>query len=51
MNELDAAVLFDLHYGPLIYRVFLLPSSLQIDLSFAPAASGERKPALSAHLR
>lgn len=38
VNELDAAVLFDLPYGPLIYRVFLLPSSLQIDLSFAPAA-------------
>lgn len=34
----DAVVLFDLPVGPIIYRVFLLPGMLQVDLSFAPAA-------------
>jgi hypothetical protein len=36
--ELDAVHLFDLHSGPAIYRVFLLPGLLQMDLSFASAA-------------
>src|SRR5512133_1589590 len=34
----DAAQLFDLPSGPSIYRVFLLPSCLQFDLSFTPAS-------------
>jgi hypothetical protein len=34
--EFDAAVLFDLPLGDAIYRVFLLPGCLQVDLSFAP---------------
>jgi len=36
--DLDAVVLFDLPAGPIIYRVFLLPDGLQMDLSFTPAA-------------
>lgn len=36
--ELDAVHLFDLPSGPSIYRVFLLPSCLQLDISFTPAA-------------
>lgn len=36
--ELDASTLFDLPFGSTIYRVFLLPGSLQVDLSFTPAA-------------
>jgi hypothetical protein len=36
--ELDAVELFDLHLGSTIYRVFLLPGNLQIDLSFTPEA-------------
>lgn len=38
VRELDAAVLFDLPFRTIIYRVFLLPGMLQIDLSFSPAA-------------
>ena len=38
VRDLDAMVLFDLQSGPTTYRVFLLPSNLQIDLSFTPAA-------------
>lgn len=34
-----AAVLFDLPVGPTIYRVFLLPGTLQVDLSFSPASA------------
>jgi len=37
-QELDAAHLFDLPAGPTIYRVFLLPRCLQLDVSFTPAA-------------
>jgi predicted nucleotidyltransferase len=37
-TDLDAVVLFDLPSGHTIYRVFLLPRCLQIDLSFTPAA-------------
>ena len=36
--ELKAVKLFDLPSGPSIYRVFLLPGCLQLDLSFTPAA-------------
>ena len=36
--ELDAVHLFDLPSGGAIYRVFLLPGCLQLDVSFAPAA-------------
>jgi predicted nucleotidyltransferase len=34
----DAVVLFDLPSGDIIYRVFLLPDGLQVDLSFMPAS-------------
>ena len=37
-GDLDAVVLFDLPAGPTVYRVFLLPGGLQVDLSFTPAA-------------
>jgi hypothetical protein len=39
VDECDAIMLFDLPAGASIYRVFLLPGSLQFDLSFAPAAA------------
>jgi len=43
--EFDAAHLFDLPSGTSIYRVFLLPGCLQVDLSFAPASAfGARGP-------
>jgi hypothetical protein len=38
VQEFDAAHLFDLPYLTSIYRVFLLPNNLQIDLSFTPEA-------------
>jgi hypothetical protein len=37
-TEFDGPHLFDVHAGPSIYRVFLLPGNLQVDLSFTPAA-------------
>jgi hypothetical protein len=37
-DELDAVQLADLERGPTIYRVFLLPELLQLDLSMSPAA-------------
>jgi hypothetical protein len=37
-DQLDAVFLFDLPAGPTIYRVFLLPGCLQMDLSFTPAS-------------
>jgi hypothetical protein len=37
-REYDAVHLFDLASGATIYRVFLFPGALQVDLSFAPAA-------------
>ena len=41
----DAAVLFDLPFLSTIYRVFLFPGALQVDLSFTPAAEfGARGP-------
>jgi hypothetical protein len=42
---LDAVPLFDVPAGAAIYRVFLLPGCLQVDLSFAPASAfGARGP-------
>jgi hypothetical protein len=38
IKEFDAVVLFDLPFMTTIYRVFLLPGTLQVDLSFTPAA-------------
>jgi hypothetical protein len=44
-EELDAVHLFDLLAGASLYRVFLLPGCLQVDLSFTPAlAFGARGP-------
>ena len=37
-EELDAVHLFDLPADPTIYRVFLFPGLLQVDISFAPAS-------------
>jgi hypothetical protein len=37
-REFEAVQLFDLLSGPITYRVFLLPSSLELDLSFTPAS-------------
>jgi hypothetical protein len=39
VEELDAVQLFDLPSGATIYRVFLLPGCLQLDLSFTPASA------------
>jgi hypothetical protein len=36
-NELEAVPLVDLHAPPTTYRVFLLPQTLQFDLSMTPA--------------
>src|ERR671934_2969502 len=36
-REFEAVHLFDLARGPAVYRVFLFPGYLQVDLSFAPA--------------
>ncbi len=45
-KEFGAIVLFDLPVDSTVYRVFLFPGSLQVDLSFAPAAEfGSRGPA------
>ncbi len=38
-EDLGAILLFDLLRDPIVYRVFLLPDCLQIDLSFSPASS------------
>jgi hypothetical protein len=38
-RSLDGTWLFDVWVGPTIYRVFLLPGNLQVDLSFTPADS------------
>jgi hypothetical protein len=38
VDEREAVHLVDLERGPTIYRVFLLPSTLQFDLSLTPAA-------------
>jgi hypothetical protein len=43
--EFDAVRLFDLPSGSSIYRVFMLPGCLQLDLSFTPASAfGARTP-------
>ena len=43
--ELDAVDLFDVQVGSTVYRVFLLPGNLQVDLSFTPQAEfGARGP-------
>jgi hypothetical protein len=39
VDELGAVQLFDLPGGASIYRVFLLPGCLQLDLSFTPASA------------
>jgi len=39
VDELDGVHLFDLPSGATIYRVFLLPGTLQLDVSFTPAAA------------
>jgi len=45
LADFDAVVLFDLPVLSTIYRVFLLPGNLQVDLSFTPAAKfGARGP-------
>src|SRR5881296_3289855 len=36
VNEFDAVHIFDLPHLSTIYRVFLLPNNLQVDLSFTP---------------
>lgn len=38
-GEFDAIHLFDLPAGASLYRVFLFPGSLQVDLSFTPASA------------
>jgi hypothetical protein len=38
VNDRDAVLLFDLPSGDIIYRVFLLPGGLQVDLSFMPGS-------------
>jgi hypothetical protein len=44
-REFGAVPLFDLPHFSTIYRVFLLPASLQVDLSFTPASDfGARAP-------
>ena len=43
--ELDAVDLFDVQVGSTVYRVFLLPGNLQVDLSLTPEAEfGARGP-------
>ncbi len=37
-GELGAVHHFDVRAGPTIYRVFLLPGALELDIAFAPAA-------------
>lgn len=39
IRDLDAVSLFDLPSGSIIYRVFLLPDCLELDLSFVPATA------------
>ncbi|MBP2320949.1 putative nucleotidyltransferase [Kibdelosporangium banguiense] len=36
-SRFDGIALFDLQAGPIVYRVFLLPGGLQVDLSVTPA--------------
>ena len=39
VDDLGAVVLVDLERGPTTYRVFLLPDTLQLDLSMTPASN------------
>ena len=39
MDEVGAVHLLDLVREPIVYRVFLLPDCLQVDLSFSPASA------------
>jgi hypothetical protein len=49
LGDYGAAFLFDLAAGETIYRVFLFPGSLQVDISFSPArAFGSRGPRFQA---
>lgn len=44
-TNFEAVDLFDLHVGSTVYRVFLLPGNLQVDISFAPEGEfGARGP-------
>ncbi len=44
-RELDVLAHFDLHSAPSVYRVFLLPSGLEVDVAVTPAeAFGARGP-------
>jgi hypothetical protein len=38
-DEFGAVQLFDLVSGPIVYRVFLFPDCLELDLSFTPAST------------
>ncbi len=38
LNEFEGVMLFDVKSGSTIYRVFILPGCLQLDLSFSPAS-------------
>jgi predicted nucleotidyltransferase len=38
IRQFDATSLFDLASGPITYRVFVLPNSMELDLSFTPAS-------------
>ncbi len=50
--DFGAAHLFDLPAGASIYRVFLVPDCLQVDLSFTPASAfGARGPQIQLALR
>jgi hypothetical protein len=40
----DAVRLFDLQAGPTVYRVFLFPGGLQVDLSLTPEAAAQTGP-------
>jgi hypothetical protein len=37
-GEFDALSLFDLHVGATVYRVFIFPNGLEVDLALAPAS-------------
>lgn len=41
VKEFNVSILFDLPYGKTVYRVFLTPSNLQIDLSLTPGSDFE----------
>lgn len=52
VDELNGVHLFDLPSGATIYRIFLLPGTLQLDVSFTPAAAFRgRRPEVAAARR